>query len=208
MLEKIVEYMGELYDEELYEEVKAAIDAGHTKMEILDALQQGMTIVGQRFAAKEYYVAELIFSAEIFEECSKMFGQEEEGEPKYGTFVIGTVYTDLHDIGKNITAQLFKCNGFRVVDLGVDVAPEAFLQAIREYDPTVVGLSCLLTTSFDPTKDIIAQIRGAGLDQGRFVYVGGAPVDANACRYVDADDYFNDAQESLRKAIAFVEAHR
>lgn len=208
MLEKITEYMGELYDEELYGEVRAAIDAGHTKMEILDALQQGMTIVGQRFAAKEYYVAELIFSAEIFEECSKMFGEEEVAEPKYGTFVIGTVYTDLHDIGKNITAQLYKCSGFKVVDLGVDVHPETFLQAIRENDPTVVGLSCLLTTSFDPTKDIIAQIRAAGLDKGRYIYVGGAPVDANTCRYVDADDYSNDAQDSLRKSIAFVEAHR
>lgn len=209
LLDKIAELMGDLEEDELLEAVKEAIAVGISKAEVVGALQKGMEIVGDLFSQKEYFIAELGYSADLFEECTQLFPEDEdEGEARYGTFLIGTVYTDLHDIGKNITAQLYKCNGFKVVDLGVDVRPETFMEAIKTYDPTVIGISALLTTSFDPLKDTIAQIRNAGLADGRFLYIGGAPIDANTCKYVNADDWTNDAQYSLRKSIAFVEAHR
>lgn len=209
MFDKITELMGELEEDELLEEVKKAIEGGATKLQVVEALQKGMDIVGDLFAKKEYFIADLAYSADLFEDCVNLFPEEEtDSEAKYGTFVIGTVYTDLHDIGKNITAQLYKCSGFHVVDLGVDVHPETFIEAIQKYNPTVVGISALLTTSFDPLKDTIAQIRAVGLDKGRLIYVGGAPIDAKTCKYVDADDFANDAQVSLKRAIAYVEDHQ
>lgn len=205
MLENIANLMGELEDEALYEAVKEALAKGYSKLEIIEALQKGMAVVGDLFSKKEYYIAELAFSAEIFEEASKLFGEDDTAESKYGTFLLGTVYTDLHDIGKNIVNSVFKCNGFNVVDLGIDVQPEKFLDAIRQYDPKVVGISALLTTSFDPMKDVIDQIRSQGLDKGRFILIGGAPIDENTCKYVNADDFVNDAQRGFEKARAFVE---
>ena len=208
MIEKIVELMAELEDEELYEEVKKEVESGTPNMEIIDSLQKGMEIVGERFESKEYFIAELAFSAEIFEECSKLLPEGEEGEAKYGNFVLGTVYTDLHDIGKNIVHSVFKCNGFNVIDIGIDAKPEQFIEAIKEYDPKVVGMSCLLTTSFDPMKDCINQIREAGLDKGRLILIGGTPIDENTCKYVNADEYVNDAQKGLVIARNFVENAR
>lgn len=205
MNEKIVNAMADLEDDELYEEVEKAIKAGAEKLEIIDDLQKGMSIVGERFSTKEYFISDLSMSAEMFEECQKLFPEDEEdGEAKYGTFVLGTVYSDLHDIGKNIVSSIFECNGFNVVDLGIDVRPEKFIEAIKDYNPKVVGMSCLLTTSFDPMKDCVEKIREAGLDKGRLILVGGSPIDEEICRYAGADDFVNDAQAGVNKALAFV----
>ncbi len=207
MIDKIADLMAELEDEELYEEVKNALEQGVTKLEIIESLQKGMDIVGERFASKEYYIAELTFSAEIFEEASKLFEDDDvQEEAKYGKFVLGTVYSDLHDIGKNIVNSIFKCNGFEVIDIGIDVRPEKFIEAIKEHNPNVIGMSCLLSTSVDPMKDCIDQIRAAGLDKGRMILIGGSPITESICNYVGADDFVNDAQRGFLKAKAFVEA--
>lgn len=205
ILENISKSMGELEDDTVYALVQKAIDEGIAKLDVIEALQKGMGIVGDMFTKKEYYVSDLSFSAEIFEESSKLFGEDESGESRFGKFVLGTVYTDLHDIGKNIVNSIFKCNGFEVIDLGIDVKPAEFLEAIKEHDPKIIGISALLTTSFDPMKDIITQIRAAELDKGRMILIGGAPIDEHTCEYVGADDYVNDAQKGFEKARSFVE---
>lgn len=205
LIEKITESMGDLDDEKVYELVKEALDKGFSKLEILEGLQKGMGIVGDLFSAHEYFVADLTFSAEIFEEASKYFGDDDAEEARYGKFVLGTVYTDLHDIGKNIVHSIFKCNGFEVIDLGIDVQPETFIEAIKKHDPKVIGISALLTTSFEPMKDVITQIREAGLAEGRMILIGGAPIDQHTCDHCGADDFVNDAQKGFEKARAFVE---
>lgn len=205
MLDNIANLMGELEDVALYDAVKTALAEGYSKLQIIEALQKGMAVVGELFSKKEYYIAELAFSAEIFEEASKLFGDDDTAESKYGNFVLGTVYTDLHDIGKNIVNSVFKCNGFNVIDLGIDVQPEIFIEAIKQHNPKVIGISALLTTSFDPMRNVIEQIRSQGLDQGRFILIGGAPIDENTCKHVNADDFVNDAQRGFEKAKAFVE---
>lgn len=205
IIENITKAMGDLEDDQVYQLVQEALNDGISKLDIIGGLQKGMGIVGDLFSSNEYFVADLVFSAEIFEEASKFFADDENGESRYGKFVLGTVYTDLHDIGKNIVHSIFKCNGFEVIDLGIDVQPDKFIEAIKEHDPKVIGISALLTTSFEPMKDVITQIREAGLAEGRMILIGGAPIDQNTCEHVGADDFVNDAQKGFEKARTFVE---
>lgn len=206
MIEKIMNAMAELEDEDLMEAVKEELAQGTDRMEIIDSLSAGIAIVGERFAQKEYFIAELMYSAELFEDAQALMGDMGTGEARYGNYVLGTVYTDLHDIGKNIVRSILGCNGFNVIDLGVDVQPETFVEAIRKYDPKVIGMSCLLTTSFEPLKNCITAIREAGLDKGRLIMIGGAPINETVREFSGADIFTTNAQECFVKAKEFVEA--
>ena len=204
MIESIVNSMKTLEEELLYKDIQNAIDSGKSKTDIIESLQLGMTMVGELFAEKEYFLSELMLSAEIFAECQKLLGGEDAVEAKYGTFVMGTVYGDIHDIGKNIVVSVMRSNGFKAVDIGVDARPERYIEAIREHDPKVVGFSCLLTTAFDAMKDCIQQVRAAGLDKNRILLIGGGPCEESTARYADADGLCKTPQDTVNKAIAFV----
>jgi cobalamin-dependent methionine synthase I len=109
---------------------------------------KGMEMVGDLFSKNEYFLGELMLSAELFKNCQELMGSGgDTSEAVYGKFILGTVYGDVHDIGKNIVSTVLSCNGFEVIDLGVDVKSETFIAAIKEHnDAKIVGLSCLLTT--------------------------------------------------------------
>ncbi len=206
MNQKIIDAMAGLDDEVLMEEVQAAAQSGVPAGDIIADLQKGLDIVGERFAAKEYFLSELMMSASIFNEASGLFcgGEEAEGASKIGTFVIGTVETDIHDIGKNIVVSVMKSNGFRVIDLGVDVPAQKFVDAVRQYQPEVIGLSCLLTTCFEHMKRTVEAIRTEGLDKGRLILIGGGPVDDRTVAYVGADARCETAQVTVEKAKEFL----
>jgi len=204
--EQIVQALTDLDEATLYAAVKQAIADGVERMEVIEALQQGMANIGTRFSNREYFLSELMLAAEVFVECQQLLGGEQESDIKYGTFVIGTVYGDVHDIGKNIVAAVFRSSGFKVVDLGIDVAPETFVAAIREHDPKVVGFSCLLTTAFPAMKDCIEQVKAAGLAEGRLLMIGGGPVEQNTLEFVGADFFSFSVQDAVEKAIAYVTA--
>jgi methanogenic corrinoid protein MtbC1 len=205
MIETVVKAMSELEEETLYGEVKKAVAAGIDNLEIVESLQKGMEIVGDFFSKNEYFLGELMLSAELFKNCQALMETGGKTESKYGKFILGTVYGDVHDIGKNIVSTVFGCNGFEVIDLGVDVRPETFINAIKEHsDAKIVGLSCLLTTAFDALKDCVNQIRGAGLDTGRLLMIGGGPVNQRALEYSGADVYTTNAQEGFERARRFV----
>jgi methanogenic corrinoid protein MtbC1 len=207
MIETILKAMSELEEETLYAEVKKAIAAGTDTLEIVASLQRGMEVVGDLFSKNEYFLGELMLSAELFKNCQALMETAGGGKTvsRYGKFILGTVYGDVHDIGKNIVSTVFGCNGFDVIDLGVDVKPETFINAIKEHeDAKVIGLSCLLTTAFDALKDCVGQIRGAGLDKGRLLMIGGGPVNQKALEYSGADVYTTNAQEGFERARMFV----
>jgi dimethylamine corrinoid protein len=110
-------------------------------LDIIAYLQEGMGIVGKRFEDKEYFLSELIMSAEIFNEASKLIGgAAASGTSKYGNFVMGTIYDDIHDIGKNIVTTVMRSNGFNVIDLGVDVPTAKYIEAIKEHKPKCIGI--------------------------------------------------------------------
>nr|WP_320131647.1 cobalamin-dependent protein [uncultured Holophaga sp.] len=199
MSQTLVNAMADLEESVLVREVKALQSQGVPALEIIQKLQEGMNIVGKRYEEKEYYLSELIMSAEIFKEAAALIGGDlDAGDaPSHGTMVMGTIYGDIHDIGKNIVTTVMSCNGFKVIDLGVDVPTADYLRAIREHKPQVVGISCLLTTAFDGMKECIGAIEAAGLREGLRILIGGGPCDQTTADYVGADAYCRTAQEAV-----------
>jgi len=199
MSQTLINAMADLDEPCLLKEVNAMKDKGVPALEIIQKLQEGMNIVGKRYEAKEYYLSELIMSAEIFKEASDLLGADFAGGSANfnGTLVIGTIYGDIHDIGKNIVTTVMSCNGFKVVDLGVDVPTATYLAAIREHKPQVVGISCLLTTAFDAMKECISTIGENGLRKDIRILIGGGPCDQTTADYVGADAFCRTAQDAV-----------
>jgi dimethylamine corrinoid protein len=199
MSKKLIEALVNLDEDTVLKEVKELKAKNIDVLDIIAYLQEGMSGVGKKFETKEYFLSELIMSAEIFKSASEILGKSAEAgtSGKNGTFVLGTIYEDIHDIGKNIVASIMGANGFQVIDLGVDVPTAKFIEAIKQYKPQVVGMSCLLTTAFDNIKEAIATIEKAGLRKNIKILIGGGPVDANTCKYVNADAFCKSAQEAV-----------
>ncbi len=194
MSSALSEAMADLNEDVVLSEIDRLLGNGTPSLEIIAALQEGMAIVGKRFEEKDYYLSELIMSAEIFNEAGKKLGTEAtDAAGTLGTLVLGTVHQDVHDIGKNIVRSVLASHGVKVIDLGVDVPATKFVEAIREHRPAAVGISCLLTTCFGNVKSCIEEIEAAGLRDGLKILVGGGPLDEAAGRYVGADLVCKDA---------------
>ncbi|AKN31751.1 cobalamin-binding protein [Clostridium carboxidivorans P7] len=205
MSKKLVEAMADLDEDVVLEEVKALKAQATPALDIIASLQEGMEIVGDRFEKKEYFLSELIMSAEVFNEASEIIGgMGETGKSKNGVFVIGTIYDDIHDIGKNIVSTVMRSSGFEVIDLGVDIPTDKFIEAIKQYKPKVVGISCLLTTCFDNVKECIKAIGDAGLRESTKILVGGGPVNDAAGEYMGADIVGKNAQQTVKYCKKFV----
>jgi methanogenic corrinoid protein MtbC1 len=195
----------DLEEDLVLEGVNAQIAEGVPAVEILAQLQEGMEGVGKLYEAGDYYLSELIMSAEVFSNAANLLGSalaDSGDDKKIGTVMLGTVKDDIHDIGKNIVSTILSCNGFKVVDVGVDVPIKTFLEEIEKSKPKVVGLFCLLTTAFDTMKDTVAAIKALG--SSVTVLVGGGPVDESVAQWCAADGYCKnayDAVEMSRKAV-------
>jgi 5-methyltetrahydrofolate--homocysteine methyltransferase len=171
-----------------------AIDADTDPTEILDAMTVAMTEVGRRFACNEgVYVPEMLISAHAMKEASALIEPllAASGVKPEFTAVIGTVQGDLHDIGKNLVGMMLKGANFEIVDLGTNVAPEAFAEATKEHSADVVGISALLTTTMVGMKDAVEAIRVA--DPNVKILVGGAPVTDEFAVEIGADGFAKDA---------------
>ena len=196
---QLAQAVGELDMDEAVGLVQEKLAAGTEPMAVLGELQDGMGIVGDRFEAGEYYLSELIFAGEIFKQASAPLQDAiaEAAENAVGTIVLGTVKNDIHEFGKNIAGTVLSSNGIKVVDLGVDVDPQAWVDAINESGATLVGMSALLTTVFDSMRDSIATIERAGLRDKVTILVGGGPMTEEAAQYVGADHYCETAQDGV-----------
>lgn len=195
----LAQAVGDLQPDAAVSLVREKMAAGEPPLAILGELQGGMTMVGDRFESGEYYLSELIFAGEIFKQASAPLQDAlaEAAENAVGTIVLGTVKNDIHEFGKNIAGTVLSSNGIRVVDLGVDVDPQAWVDAITESGATLVGMSALLTTVFDSMKESIATIERAGLRDKVTILVGGGPMTEEAARYVGADHYCETAQDGV-----------
>jgi dimethylamine corrinoid protein len=191
--------VGDLEEDKAVVLVGEKLAKGETALAILEELQAGMNLVGQRFESGEYFLSELIYAADIFKKAKAPLQEElTKSAPKtHGTLVLGTVKNDIHDFGKDIVATVMASNGIRVVDLGVNAEHEAFVDAVRENGAALVGMSCLLTTAFDDMRDAIQALRDAGLREQVTVLIGGGPVDQATADYVGADHYCKTAQDGV-----------
>jgi len=179
---------------------KEALDVGITPYEaIMDGMAKGMEIVGQKYEAGEYFLAELIMAGETMKEgLSVLEPYMKAGDMKHiGRVVIGTVEGDLHDIGKNVVITLLTASGFEVIDLGVDVSAEKFVEAVKQYKPDIVAMSALLTTTMVNMAKVIKALEQAGLRDKVKVIVGGAPLTEEYARQIGADAYGRDAVEGV-----------
>jgi 5-methyltetrahydrofolate--homocysteine methyltransferase len=191
--------------EKLQELVQAAVDAGVPANEILQkALIVGMDIVGEKMETGEMFIPEVLMSAQamaISVEILKPLLAEGESSSA-GKVVIGTVKGDLHDIGKNLVVMMMESAGFEVIDLGVDVDPAKFVEAIKANKPSIVGLSALLTTTMPMMKKSIQSIEESGLRDNLKIIVGGAPVNQAFADEIGADGYAPDAGSASKMAKA------
>jgi dimethylamine corrinoid protein len=201
-LSKLAQAVGDLDEVAAQTLVREKLAEGEEALAILEELQAGMSIVGERFEGGEYFLSELIYAADIFKSAGLPLQEQLKNvtQTSYGTLVLGTVKNDIHDFGKDIVATVMSSNGIKVVDLGVNVEHQAFVDAIKEHKPQLVGMSCLLTTIFDEMKQAIQTIKDAGLRDQVTVLVGGGPVDQATADYVGADYYCKTAQDGVAAA--------
>jgi len=175
-----------------------AIAAGISPATILDALVRGMDDFGQCFQRNEIFVPEMLIAARAMKEAMNLLEPllVKAGIRPAFTAVIGTVQGDLHDIGKNLVAMMWKGANFGVIDLGTNVPPQKFVDAAREHNAKVVGLSALLTTTMPAMKETVTAIRQAGLNDVKVV-VGGAPVTQKFADEIGADGFAPDAATAV-----------
>ncbi|OQY05272.1 MAG: methyltransferase [Planctomycetales bacterium 4572_13] len=177
---------------------KAALDEGMAPETILaDGLIAGMNIIGTRFKANEVYIPEVLISARAMKMAMEILEPKlaEAGVEPVGTAMIGTVQGDLHDIGKNLVVMMLKGAGFKVTDIGVDVASDIFVEKAKECGAQVIGLSALLTTTMPAMEKAIQAIKDAGLSTKTMI--GGAPVTQAYADKIGADGYAADAASAV-----------
>lgn len=193
--------------EEIKKLTQEALDWGIQAQEILEkGLLPGMDVVGQRFKACEMFIPEVIRSANTMHAAMDIIRPllSESDAAGVGTVVIGTVEGDLHDIGKNLVAMMLEGAGFKVVNLGTDVKPQAFVEAAKEHKPNILGMSALLTTTMPKMGETINALKEAGIRDQIRVMAGGAPVTQDFVDEIGADAYGSNAAAAVEKAKAFV----
>ena len=198
MITKIIDAVVEGEPELVVELTQQALATGMEPMDIIDqALIPGMDIVGERYACGDYFLPNLIISANAMQDAMKILEPElrlrQQARKSAGRIVIGTVQGDIHEIGKSLVATMLSANGFEVYDMGVDVPVEKFIAKVQETGANLVGLSALLTTTMVVQREVIAALKEAGLRDRVKVLVGGAPVTRSWADEIGADGYAEDA---------------
>ncbi len=208
--ELVEQMMDDLYDglkEEIEEGVNILLERGWTPYDILTkALVAGMTIVGHDFRDGILFVPEVLLAANAMKGGMAILKPllVETGAPRMGKMVIGTVKGDIHDIGKNLVAMMMEGAGFEVVDLGINNAVEAYLEALETEQPDILGMSALLTTTMPYMKVVIDTMAAQGIRDDYIVLVGGAPLNDEFGRAIGADAYCRDAAVAVETAKQFV----
>jgi 5-methyltetrahydrofolate--homocysteine methyltransferase len=185
--------------------VKQCLDTGESAAAILEnRLVPGMMIVGDRFKRNEIFVPEMLIAARAMKEALKVLEPLliAAGVKPEHTAVIGTVEGDLHDIGKNLVAMMWRGANIEVIDLGANVPPARFVESVKQHQPQLVGLSALLTTTMPAMRDTVKAIRDAGLAVK--VVVGGAPITREFAREIGADGYAPDAGTAVDAAVTLL----
>lgn len=204
---ELAKLLSDLKEPEALGYVEKALAEEVDPMDLLGQAKEGMNIVGQRFARGDYFIPDLIFSGEILKGIVKMLEphlKQDEDAKRLGKVIIGTVAGDIHDIGKDLVVFMLDVHGFEVLDLGIDVPAQKFVDTIKESGSTVVGLSGFLTLAFDAMKDTVKAIDAAGLRDQVKIMVGGGQIDDQVKGYVGADAYGNNAMEAVKLAQGWI----
>jgi 5-methyltetrahydrofolate--homocysteine methyltransferase len=208
MLQKLVGAIADMQEEEALKLVREMVEEGSEPLAILAATKEAMDIVGQRYEDGIYFLPELILAGEMLHQIMDLVKPELAKLPKIerrGKVLVGTVQGDIHDIGKNIVTFMLDVNGFEVLDLGVDVPAHKFAQAIREFQPQVVGLSGFLTLAFDAMQETVKAIEEADFRHKVKIMIGGGQINEDVRKYTGADAYGKDAMAAVKLAKDWIE---
>ena len=210
MAENLSQAMADLNEERVKELIKQEIKAGTPAIQILRECQKGMVEIGKKYEEGTYFVSELMYAGEIMKEITAelkpMLKGESESEKKLGTVVIGTVKGDIHDLGKDIVTLMLRGVGFEVIDLGVNVTPEKFVQAVKESNANVVGMSVFLTAVYESATSTVKALKDAGLRDKVKIMIGGGPVTELVRQSTGCDFYGKDAAAGVDFAMQVVGA--
>jgi 5-methyltetrahydrofolate--homocysteine methyltransferase len=199
MSKELIDAITEMREEDALKIASQLLDSGTNPLEVLDACRKAMEVIGKRFEAGDCFIPELILAGEILSQISAIVKprmQQAAETKKLGKVIIGTVEGDIHDIAKDIVVFMLDINGFEVTDLGVDVPPAKFVEAVKQAGAKIVGLSGFLTLAFDPMKDTVAALKAAGLADVK-VMIGGGQIDEQIRQYTGADAYGKDAMSAV-----------
>ena len=180
--------------------VAAELETGKDKKDIANQLNFALQRVAVHYEEGEYYIADLIMAGELVSNLLSMMGMDStqliDGRSQ-GKIVVGTVFDDIHDVGKNIFISMLRAEGFEVIDMGTDVSTERFIEVIRKEKPAILGISGILTSVVENIKEVIDEIVAQGLRNELKIILGGAVVGTDYAKYVGADDYSSDAIEGV-----------
>lgn len=202
MTQELIQAITDMREEDAIALTKQLLDNGTEPVVILDDCREAMSIIGQRFEDGECFIPELILAGEMLGQISAEVKPRlnKDGEAKRnGKIILGTVQGDIHDIAKDIVGFMLDVNGFEVTDLGVDVPPARFVEAVNRTGASIVGLSGFLTLAFDPMKFTVQALKDAGLNDVK-VMIGGGQIDENIRQYTGADAYGKDAMAAVALA--------
>ncbi|MDO4287826.1 MAG: cobalamin-dependent protein [Eubacterium sp.] len=200
MDEKLIEAVSEIDELGAHRLVTAMVEGGKDPREIVNDLNYALQCVARRYEQGEYYIADLIMAGELVANLFKVTGMDNSAAVKRapgGKILVGTVYDDIHDVGKNIFVSMLRSEGFEVIDLGTDVPKELFIETIRREKPAILGISGILTSVIENIKEVIDGLVEAGLRDDIKVILGGALAGKEYAEYVGADGFSCDAIEGV-----------
>lgn len=209
-MNELVEAMAKMKEKDALKLAENMLNTGEDPLKVLELCREAVEFVGKQFELGNYFLPELIMAGEMLKKVSKMaepFIKRDTGGQieRIGKVVIGSVKGDIHDIGKDIVIFLLDVNGFEVYDLGVDVPPLEFVDAIRKIQPQVLGMSALLTTAFESFKSTVEAVIDAGLRNEVKIIIGGGTVTDEVREYSGADAYGEDAVAAVNLLKQWVE---
>ena len=206
-MSELVDAIANIKEDEVLRMVRHRLEVGEEPIALLEECRAGMGIVGERFEKGEYFLGELIMSGEIFKQAMSFIEPKLTGDVRsetIGQVIMGTVKGDIHSIGKDIVTGLLRMSGFEVLDLGVDVAPEAFVEKLLESGAPILGMSALITPSFESMKNTVTAIEKRGIRDRVKVIIGGGIVIEQVKRYVGADAFTRDGAEGVKICKEFI----
>ena len=198
----LTEALADLRENEALGIVQSRLERGDDPVEIIEDCQAGMRVVGERYAQQRYFLSALIMAGDILREIMEIVLPVVEhrfAQQSAGRVLLGTARGDIHDLGKNMLMMLLRSYGFTTLDLGVDVQPEKFVEAARDFKPHIIGLSVLINSAYPNVRETVSELHAMMAEQGQAIPIMlGGQVDEHVCRYASADYWTTDAMEGVR----------
>ena len=210
MLSQLTKNLIKLERDKVLFEVKERLIQGEDPMRMIEECKEGMALVGEKYKIKEYFLAELMLSGDLFKEAMELIdpylGENTAESDIKGKIILVTIKGDIHDLGKNVLGTLLKLEGFKIYDLGVDINPDIVIEKVKEIQPDFLGFSSLLTITFDPMKEVIDKLEDAGLRDKVKIMVGGGITTPLVKDYIGADFQTIDAMEGVQYCLEYIKA--